>query len=297
MLETESIEKMFLRGLSISIVLLLSFGAKGSEQDSATLAQIGDKIISRQALENRLKRLPPEVQARYSGEAGRAAYLRELVRLEVFARAARERGLDRDPEIQARIQDIVNALLAHQYVQRAVLAPVQVQPEEVRNYYQIHRERFVSPERIQAPSILLRVPAKATEVAWKAAEQQAWELVHRLRTGEDFRTLAKTHSADRTAGQYDFHDRFRWVPQVADRIFSLQVGEVSDPIRVSNGYRIFKLLARQPAREQPFQAVAQGIYEQLLRERRDAAYEKAEETLFQRYGVVIRENRTEGAKP
>ena len=269
------------------IVLLLPSGVLGSEQDSVPLAQIGDKIISRQSLEARLQRLPPEVQAQYRSEAGRSAYLRELVRLEVFARAAREQGLDRDPEIQARIRDIVNAMLAHQYVQREILGPVQVQPEEVRQYYQTHRERFVSPEKIRAPSLLLRVHAKATEAAWKAAEQQAWELVHRLRAGEDFRALAKTDSSDHTAGQYDFYDRFHWVPQVADRIFSLQVGEVSDPIRVSNGYRVFKVLARRPARKQTFQEVAQEIYEQLLRERRDAAYQAAESALFQRYGVVI----------
>lgn len=76
------------------------------------------------------------------------------------------------------------------------------------------------------------------------AQNQAQEILNRLKQGEDFATLAKTYSQDPGSavqgGDLGYFERGMMVPEFDEAVFSLQKNEISELIKTSFGYHIIK---------------------------------------------------------
>lgn len=275
--------------LAVSFALIADESKGPTPEQSAILVTGNDFELTADEVDQRLMRLAPEVRSQYKGPEGHRHYLRELVRLEIFGREAREIGLDKDAEVQQRIQDVADALLAHQYVQHAVIENVTIPEEEVLERFKIHKERFVTPELIQAPSILLSIPEAGSPE--DTVKQQAKVIVEQLRAGADFESLRKEYSDDRTGHDNDFFPRERLVPPVADIVFRLNPGEISEPIRVDGGFRIFMMRAKRPEEIQDFQSVKDEILSELIAEKTKQIFKAEEQRLLEKYNVVISEEK------
>ncbi len=97
----------------------------------------------------------------------------------------------------------------------------------------------------------------------------AKELVERLRAGEDFAELARQYSDDPgsrdNGGELGWFGRGRMVPEFEEAAFSLEPGEISDPVKTQFGYHIIQVLEKDPARPvEPF----------ILERRKAEAYQK-----------------------
>jgi hypothetical protein len=97
----------------------------------------------------------------------------------------------------------------------------------------------------------------------------AQELVRRLRAGEDFAKLAQEFSDDpgskMDGGDLGWFGRGQMVPEFEQAAFSLETGQISDPVKSVYGYHIIQVLEKDPARPiEPF----------LLEQRRIEAYQK-----------------------
>ncbi len=97
----------------------------------------------------------------------------------------------------------------------------------------------------------------------------AQELVKRLRAGEDFAKLAQEFSDDpgskNDGGDLGWFGRGQMVPEFEQVAFSLEPGQISDPVKTVYGYHVIQVLEKDPARPvEPF----------LLEQRRVEAYQK-----------------------
>ncbi|MCS7221508.1 MAG: peptidylprolyl isomerase [Anaerolineae bacterium] len=97
----------------------------------------------------------------------------------------------------------------------------------------------------------------------------AQELVKRLRAGEDFAKLAQEFSDDLgskvNGGDLGWFGRGQMVPEFEQLAFSLEPGQISDPVKTMYGYHIIQVLEKDLARPvEPF----------LLEQRRAEAYQK-----------------------
>ncbi|MHB1456907.1 MAG: SurA N-terminal domain-containing protein [Armatimonadota bacterium] len=81
------------------------------------------------------------------------------------------------------------------------------------------------------------------------AESKAKELVKKIRAGEDFAKTAITSSDDYLAkkgGERDYAMGRTYIePELAGPAFSLKQGEISDPIKMPQGYMIIKILEKK----------------------------------------------------
>ena len=104
----------------------------------------------------------------------------------------------------------------------------------------------------------------------------ARELVERARGGEDFASLARTHSAApsaATGGDLGEITQGDLNPDLEREAFALSVGSVSDPIALEGGYRILKVVAKTSGSVVPYATAKDGVRNLLMGERFGEAYE------------------------
>jgi peptidyl-prolyl cis-trans isomerase D len=152
-------------------------------------------------------------------------------------------------------------------------------PEELRAYYDAHRDEFAQEERVHARHILLRVddqrPIEAAEAAMAAIRG-------RLDAGEDFAAVAGEVSEDPGSkprgGDLGFFGRGRMLKEFEDAAFAASPGQLVGPVRTSFGLHLIQVLERRAAGQPEFDEVRGLIQNRLRAERARAAAEaKAKE--------------------
>jgi peptidyl-prolyl cis-trans isomerase D len=133
---------------------------------------------------------------------------------------------------------------------------VDVDDAALRGFYENHQENYGQPEQRQASHILIRVDAEADQAAVDEAEQKITALRERIEQGEDFAELAKADSEDpgsaEAGGDLGYFGKDIMDPAFEAAAFSLQQGEVSEPVRSSFGFHLIKVTGIKPSSVKPF---------------------------------------------
>lgn len=128
--------------------------------------------------------------------------------------------------------------------------------QDVKNYFEAHKDKFRKPESITLSEIYLSGTNK-DEAAVKA---RASELVAQLRAGADFAAVAASNSERekngiRTAPQDKGRVGTFEVPSLREDIGAVvkdvKVGGITDPIKTGEGYQILRVDERTPAGTTP----------------------------------------------
>ncbi len=123
-----------------------------------------------------------------------------------------------------------------------VTAGVKVTDEQLHQRYEQDKASYQTPETRKASHILIAVDTPADDAK---ALAQAQDLHKQIKGGADFAKLARQHSKDSTSavkgGDLGWAGRGDYVQEFADKLFSMQQGEVSEPIKTQFGYHIIRL--------------------------------------------------------
>lgn len=148
--------------------------------------------------------------------------------------------------------------------------------EQVQAYYDSHPDKFTEPEDQKVSLILLKVDPGAGPAAWQAAQEQATDLVKRLRAGKaDFAELAQLHSGDATAekgGKMGTMHKGTLAEPAEAALAKIQPGEITDPVVVLEGVAIFRLEDRAPAEKIPLAKAKPRATDLLKRELSEQAW-------------------------
>jgi len=161
-----------------------------------------------------------------------------------------------------------------------------------REYYRSHPDKFTTPERVRVSMILLKVEPWAPGASWEAAQEEAARLAERLRGGADFADLARLHSADPSAergGDLGYVHRGMFSEETQGVIDALKPGGLSAPVRLLQGFAIFRLDERVPPQLNDFAQAEARVRDLLQRERQEAAWEGMLADLRERASVEINE--------
>jgi parvulin-like peptidyl-prolyl isomerase len=224
-----------------------------------------------------------------------------LIDRALLSREARRRGFEPETEwVDAQLKQLETRLKAdprwaphraaaladarRQLNDDSVIHQLKLQVEDmpaadagaVREYYRAHPDKFTTPERVRASLILLKVEPWAPSASWAAAEAEAGRLLEQLRRGADFAGLARLHSADPSAargGELGFIHRGMFSAETQRVIDELAPGELSAPVRLLQGYAVFRLDERMPPRLNEFAQVEERARGLLRQEQQAAAWE------------------------
>ncbi|GAB4544858.1 MAG: hypothetical protein Fur0020_14080 [Thermodesulfovibrionia bacterium] len=280
------------------IILFVGFSLIYAGGDNeGVLVTIGTHKITTKELEDRIEKLPPNYKDLFQTDDGKDAFLKELVRIEVFSREARTVGLHKEKGFQRRLAEIEKALLASEYSKKMILSNVVVSDDEARRYYEYHLSEFKEPEKIKAHHIFIKVPKDAQPYVLREKEEMAKEVLERLKRGEELSELLKDVSDDVSISKdEDYFARGRLVPEIEEVIFNLNIGEVSPLMRVEDGFLIFKLIDRMPERQIPYEEVKQEIVSKLRTEKQEKSFKAEEARLFSKYRVEFKKDSNSNSK-
>jgi parvulin-like peptidyl-prolyl isomerase len=129
--------------------------------------------------------------------------------------------------------------------------------DEIKKYYETHRDRFRKPESVTISEIFLSLAGKPeAEVKARAAQ-----IVAQARGGADFGALAAANSeredggvriAAQTKGKVGTFEVPNLREDIAAAIKNTKAGGVSDPLRTVEGYQIFRVDERTPGSDPVF---------------------------------------------
>jgi len=168
-----------------------------------------------------------------------------------------------DIELQMRVERLM--------AENVEAAAGEPEAEELRAYYEEHRDEMVVPEQVRASHIVKHVHAEADK---KSAYEAALDLRMRLEEGLTFEELASQDSdCPENAGDLGLFARGQMVQEFEDVVFGLRVGEVSDVFETPFGYHVAKLYEHRAERQVPFEQVRDRIAEEIRSRRRQEAAE------------------------
>lgn len=186
----------------------------------------------------------------------------------VLSRYPSEQALSEDlTRSNLKLQDMRDSLkkevIVNYVLGEKVHDQITVTDEEVKKYYDEHQEDLREMERIRAHHILISLPKDATPEQKEEAREKALALKKRIAEGEDFESLAKENSDDlvsaRNGGDLGFFSKGQKVPAFEEASWSLEIGQVTDPVETRFGYHLIRVDEKKPAGVPPLAEIRSRI--------------------------------------
>ena len=91
---------------------------------------------------------------------------------------------------------ITDNYIAIEYLKKEVTNKVEVSEEDIKAYYESHKDEFKTPEMVRSRHILIKTDPSASDNDKKKAREKAEEILKKIKAGEDFAKLASDVSDD-----------------------------------------------------------------------------------------------------
>jgi len=267
--------------------------AEGSSEDTIMSQKlellnslITNRIMLRRAEQLGLTAVDADVDAELNKM--KAPYTKEE-----FDKKLTERHMTLD-DLKAQIR---RDLTVNKLVNKEITSHITITDADVTNFYNANKTMFnLAEPEIRIAQILV-TPSPNPNVRNlknskaqndKEAQMKINDIAARLQSGEDFATLAQNYSEDPNSapnggdmGMIPVSSLEQASPDLRRLVESLQVGVASQPIHTQDGYRILKVLSREPAGQRDLNdpRVQQNIRETLLNRKNQllqAAYYEVE---------------------
>jgi parvulin-like peptidyl-prolyl isomerase len=115
---------------------------------------------------------------------------------------------------------------------------------QLQAFYEANPDAFTEPRQRKVSLILLQVDPSSTQEVRDETLAEAQTLVEQLRNGEDFATLAEAFSTDPSAengGSMGWLHEGLLNEQAEATLATMAPGDISDPVRVLEGYAVLRL--------------------------------------------------------
>ncbi len=140
-----------------------------------------------------------------------------------------------------------------QQIRPALLDDDDIEREAQRIYKETQQEVDGAGGIVKPAHIFLSVPQQTTDADYQRALQRADSIYNVLKENnfdsDLFGTLVEQYSQDistmKTKGEFLWIRRGVLLPELDDKVFSMEVGETSTPVRAADGIHILQLRGRQ----------------------------------------------------
>lgn len=217
----------------------------------------------------------------------RQEFLQNWLAEEILYRQALEENLRDKPEARRLVHKLTRQALSQQLMSDQIGAKINITETDVQTYYAANKDQYVEPARAKISHILV------------GEEEQANEILKRIRDGAEFAELAKEFSLD--AGTKDNAGRIAddvvedsYVPGIGDAneinasIFATEApGLLDRPFKTDKGWEIIRVEEKHPSRQKSLDEVRQQVTMQLLRRKSEDVQREYIKEIMDKHEVIV----------
>ncbi len=252
------------------------------------LAKVGKEVITVGSFADEINRKSPYLRARYESIDRRKELLKNIVRRELLAEEAARKGLDKDPDVQRTMKQVmIQKLLAKVYKER--VESKGVTDEELQKFYKDHFKEYNKPEQVRISVILVPDKAQADKVLAEANKAKG-----NMRT---WRELVRKYSQDKASkirgGDLRYFDAqsTRVAKPLVEAAFKMaKPGQITGPIKTDKGWYVIRLTHRRKAFKRTLDEVKDQITQRILRQKRSTAIKAFIEELKKKAKIKVYDN-------
>lgn len=267
--------------IALSACALLIGCARPADQTGGPVVATVDNVaITAKDVQEEMKGLPDVAKQFFQGPEGTTRFIDELVKKEMLYLEARKRGIDKEKDVEKRIEDFKKIVMINKMLEKEVEAKAKPTDQEIKEYYEKNKEEFIEASQIRLSQIVAK-DEKGTRAA-----------LERLQKGDDFKAVAAALSKDasaKTGGDIGFFKRGDLSPQLENVAFRLRKDQTSMPIPMKDGIHILKVtdIKGNPV---DFEKAKPVILQRLTVDRQKATFDKFIEDMKKTYKVDLKKD-------
>jgi peptidyl-prolyl cis-trans isomerase C len=254
------------RLLVLMFIAIFAVGCTSKENSTnPVIAKVNNTTITKEDFIKKINRLPEWARNRFQNEEGKKQFLEEIIKEEILYQEAKKQGLNKDKEFQDKLEEFKKMALIAVLLKKEVEEKAKADTKEVRDFYDKHQDEFKTGLEVRASHVLV------------STEAEAKDILKRVLKKESFSELAKKFSKDKGSakkgGDLGFFGRGRMVPEFEKVAFSLEPGEVSNPVKSQFGYHIIQVTDRKEGKLRDFEEVKASVERRLTVEKQKTLFE------------------------
>jgi peptidyl-prolyl cis-trans isomerase C len=240
--------------------------------------------VTRAEYDAELLKLPPDLREGFANNPRRVMeLLQRMLVQKSLAAEARNAGLDKRPDVKARLDLEVEKFLSQMQIEAVDAAAIAEFNANISKYeararelYLVDKAAFTTPAQVSATHILFDSKKRGAE----AARKLAIETRAKLAAGADMGALAKEISDDpsssQNAGALGWFSQKDMDPSFGAAAFALKnVGDLSEPVQSQFGWHIIRLDGKREGKLKTYEEARDQIMAELrkraVEEKREAA--------------------------
>ncbi len=241
-----------------------SFPALAAEPPAeAPLVKRGDVVVTVEDFNAAMAKLPEGDRGTYRADLARVQGTVSSVYLNrQLAREAEAEGIDKEPEVQKRLQLLREGFLATLRMERfekAIKAPDY--EARAKELYEADPAKYQVPEKVKFRHILVSFQGRSHDEALKRAQEARAKLDAKepfSQVAREYSNSALLRSSEGIMGPAPYS---MLLPELAAVAKTAPLNEVTGPIEAPDGYHIIIVLEREAAYTVPFASVKQSLIE------------------------------------
>jgi parvulin-like peptidyl-prolyl isomerase len=166
-----------------------------------------------------------------------------------------------------------------------------VTDQEITDLYEARRKDYpASPDLVEVKAVFINLKDDATPTEITDLKLRALQIVEQVREGIDFDFLVEQYSDEPLKSHEGVLGKFTKGDLIAaldSAVFSMKVGEVSDPVWVSEGAYILKVIKKEDEQYKPVEEVRAELYNILYKQKRETVFLEWIKSLWERSSIII----------
>ncbi len=255
------------------------------KKQGEVIAEVNGDTITTGDFQKELENLPPYLKPMADTPEGKKELLDTMVVRELILQQARKDGLDKGPEVAAKLEELKKRVVVEAFLKKKVEEHASVSDEEMKKFYEENKEKFKTGAQVHASHILMK------------SEEEAQKVFKELKEGGNFEELAKKHSVDSAAakgGDLGWFSKGSMVPEFEKVVFGLKEGETSGIVKTKFGYHIIKLTGKRPAGVRSFDEVKEQLKAAILPSKQQEVFQKLKDDIKKDAKISIKEDVLKG---
>jgi len=173
-----------------------------------------------------------------------------------------DKNIRSQPEVKNKVKEHIDMRILRELVQ-TVKDSAKVKNDRLLAYYNEHSNEIYTPEIYQVAEIVV------------LDSILAWEIIEKIKAGDDFATLAQEYSIEKRSGANGGY--LGWCGKnqfgkLADAITSAECGQIIGPMSYYHKYIIINKMDEKPSRQLTYEESRTIIEEKLLPETQENSY-------------------------